>query len=83
MDDVFKEALLGPANDDRWTQFIYATRILYTPGSPAKSPTPEQLARERSWRLVCHTCGHKWPRATAINVNKADCCTSPNIHIHS
>lgn len=35
----------------------------------------------KRWRLVCHSCGEKYPEGTAIPC-KPDCCKEPQIHIH-
>lgn len=35
------------------------------------------------WRLVCHSCGHKYPKGTAVSITNADCCESPKIHLHN
>ena len=37
----------------------------------------------KRWRLVCHSCGKKYPEGTAFNIDHADCCKSPNLHVHN
>lgn len=35
------------------------------------------------WRLVCHSCGEKYPVGTAMPLRAADCCETPRLHVHS
>lgn len=35
------------------------------------------------WRLICHSCGHKYPAGTAVSTTNADCCKKPKLHLHN
>lgn len=35
----------------------------------------------RPFRLVCHTCSHRFPVDTAVSY--PECCLKPSLHIHN
>ena len=34
-------------------------------------------------RLVCHNCKHKYPIDTLVSTTNADCCNKPDLHLHN